>query len=77
MISVVTYKNGEIEYQENAQITQFLDIEKVWIDISDPASEDLKRLENTFNVHSLTLEDIIDPDSRIKIEEFNEYSYVV
>jgi magnesium transporter len=77
MISVLTYKNKKVKKIEKAQIGQFLDVEKVWIDITNPESEDLQKLQDVFNIHSLTLEDIRDPDSRIKVEEFNEYSYVV
>lgn len=39
--------------------------------------EDIKKLGTFYNIHPLILEDIVDPHQRPKIDEFEEYVFVV
>ncbi len=49
----------------------------LWIDISEPDDEEVEFLLEVFNLHPLTIEDIVMPSSRPKIEEFENYAYLV
>ena len=49
-----------------------------WIDISgDHPIPTLQRLGEIFGIHALTLEDIVNKDQRPKVEEFDNYMYIV
>jgi len=50
---------------------------KIWLDITDISSEESKFLLEEFNLHPLTVEDLIGPNTRIKVEEFSEYLFSV
>jgi magnesium transporter len=50
---------------------------KIWIDAVNITSEEAAILRDKFNLHPLTMEDLIHEKSRIKIEEFNDYIFCV
>ncbi|MBN1501974.1 magnesium/cobalt transporter CorA [Candidatus Woesearchaeota archaeon] len=49
----------------------------LWIDITDIKDDEAEALKKLFNLHPLTVEDIVVSNSRIKVEEFNNYLYCV
>jgi magnesium transporter len=51
--------------------------EGFWLDIESPDADDYKLLEETFNAHPLTIEDIQHQNQRPKIDEYPEYNFVV
>ena len=51
--------------------------EGLWLDIESPDADDYKLLEETFNAHPLTIEDIRNQNQRPKIDEYPEYNFVV
>ena len=61
------------------EIAQALQDEKslLWIDLSDIDDSDVDLLTTTFNLHPLTIEDFILPNARPKIENFNDYLYLI
>jgi magnesium transporter len=63
-----------------AQPPPALDVEAcelVWVDIDQPAAEDIDWLTKTFNFHQLALEDVARRHQRAKIEEYPGYYFCV
>ena len=48
-----------------------------WLNILEPDADELKQLQVLFNLHALTLEDIMLQTTREKIEEYPNYIYIV
>jgi magnesium transporter len=51
--------------------------EGMWLDIERPDAEDFKLLEENFNFHPLTIEDIQHQNQRPKIDEYPDYNFAV
>ena len=49
----------------------------VWVDIDSTNRHQLAVLEKIFNFHPLSIEDAVSPSSRVKVEEFPEYLFIV
>ncbi len=50
----------------------------VWIDLDNPTDEETKAvLEGIFNFHPLAIEDCVAPDSLPKVEDYEEYLFIV
>lgn len=49
----------------------------LWLDVSDIDDSDIDLLTNVFNLHPLTVEDFIMPSARPKVEEFQDYLFMV
>jgi magnesium transporter len=49
----------------------------VWVDVSDPTSEDFERLANEFGFHPLSIEDCRNEHQRPKVEEYLGYYFIV
>lgn len=49
----------------------------LWLDICDIDDNDIDILTNIFNLHPLTVEDLIMPNARPKVEEFPDYLFLV
>ena len=50
---------------------------KIWIDYSSITRSDLDFLTTKMNIHPLTAEDLFNKNTRVKVEEFNEYLFSV
>jgi magnesium transporter len=48
-----------------------------WTDIEDPTHEDIEVLRRNFNFHPLDLEDCLSKIERPKIDEYDEYLFIV
>ena len=48
-----------------------------WVDIEKPSQKDLDWLKNNFNIHPLTLSELIPPSKREKVEQFPDYLFIV
>jgi len=48
-----------------------------WIDIEKPAQKDIDWLKQNFNFHPITLGELIPPSKREKVEQFNNYLFLV
>jgi magnesium transporter len=48
-----------------------------WLDIEAPDEADYHLLENTFNFHPLTIEDIKHQNQRPKVDEYPDYNFTV
>jgi len=49
----------------------------IWLDIKDVDDADIDILSEVFNLHPLTIEDFIMPNARPKIENFNDYFFLI
>ncbi len=50
---------------------------KIWIDITGITKEEAELIKNNFDLHSLTIEDILSDKVRVKVEEFQTYLFCV
>lgn len=49
----------------------------LWLDVLDIDDNDVDLLTSVFNLHPLTVEDFIMPNTRPKVEEFSDYLFLV
>jgi magnesium transporter len=49
----------------------------LWLDLMDLDDADVDLLTTVFNLHPLTIEDLIMPNARTKVEKFAEYMFLV
>ena len=81
-IHVIAYSAGElreIECRGFAEATELAnEFSVVWIDVVGLANiELLQEFGRLFDIHNLTLEDVVNVHQRPKFETFNKYRYVV
>jgi len=50
---------------------------RLWIVVKDPTDKDISLLTDKFNLHPTTAENIVSTTSRIKYEEFDDYTFLV
>jgi len=50
---------------------------KTWIHITPKNESELSKILKNYNIHPLTVEDIMNPQSRIKKEQFPNYTYLI
>lgn len=50
---------------------------RFWVDLVDPTKEELDWLERDFGILHLTTEDLANQGQRAKLEEFDNYNYIV
>lgn len=48
-----------------------------WVDIEKPAQKDIAWLKENFNFHPVTLSELIPPSKREKVEQFQDYLFLV
>lgn len=50
----------------------------IWVDLDDPSDEEIKQvLEGVFGFHPLAIEDCVTPSSLPKIEDYEDYLFIV
>lgn len=81
-ITVTNYNKKKLQEQEISSIekaVQYLDAHSnTWINVEGIHDVDfIKNFENHFQIHPLTLEDIVNSGQRPKAEEFDGYVYIV
>ncbi|KAJ1948114.1 CorA metal ion transporter [Linderina pennispora] len=54
-----------------------LGLDFCWIDIANPTTQELLDLGEAFQLHALTVEDIVNESDRDKIDVFDDYIYIV
>jgi len=61
------------------ELTQALIDERslLWVDFSDVDDDDIDLLTMVFNLHTLTVEDFIMPNVRPKVEQFQDYLFLI
>ncbi|HEV8601285.1 MAG TPA: CorA family divalent cation transporter [Patescibacteria group bacterium] len=48
-----------------------------WVDIVNPADEEITYLKNNFRFHPLDFEDVVTPSTRPKIDEYDGYHFII
>ncbi|MBD3415290.1 MAG: magnesium/cobalt transporter CorA [Candidatus Aminicenantes bacterium] len=81
-ISVIDYDPQNVTQKEISQIKEccsYQDKETVtWINIDGiHEAEVIKHIGKDFNLHPLTMEDIMNPGQRPKVEQFDHYIFIV
>ena len=72
----------------NSKVHEFNDIERIfsepsntkemfWLNINNPCDNDFKFLENKFHFHHLTIEDCMHKTKRCKINDYNDYHFLI
>jgi magnesium transporter len=49
----------------------------LWVDIDTRDDEDVRMLSEVFHFHPLAIEEAVNPESRVKLEEFNDYVLLI
>jgi magnesium transporter len=73
---ILTSKSKE-EYKFQEPLPFYSSKLKVWIHLTPKNEEELSKALKNYNIHPLTLEDIMNPQSRIKVEQFPNYTFIV
>ena len=80
-ISLFQYNKDQFEEKEitTEDLPKYKDSsDVVWININGLAEvEVLEKVEQTFDIHTLVLEDIMNTDQRPKVEEHDQYLFIV
>ncbi len=81
-ITIYDYLEDRIDEREVDDIEEVIPYKgkttPTWIDLSgDHPIPTLQRLGEIFGIHALTLEDIVNPNQRPKVEEFENYMFIV
>ena len=81
-ITVINYNKDQFQEKEISSIEEaipFLDAQSnTWINVEGIHDVDfIKKFESHFQIHPLTLEDIVNSGQRPKVEEFDGYVYIV
>jgi magnesium transporter len=50
---------------------------KLWVDIDSSSRQQFALLEKVFNFHPLAIEDVLNPNSRPKVEEYDGFLFVI
>jgi len=80
-LTLTIYSPQTYTVKKNAAVEDCLiapqDNEVIWINVEGLSNvESIKELTKHFEVHPLTLEDILNVEQRPKVEEFEEYIYI-
>ncbi|MCK9555333.1 magnesium/cobalt transporter CorA [bacterium] len=80
MISAYIYADGKVEVIDSVErlSKDILQKGKVWLDISQPADGELKKvLEEFFNFHPLSIEDCFTEMHYPKVDDYGNYLFIV
>ena len=73
MLKIISLQDEILELKDLSEITAA----PTWIDVAKITAEEAKALQQKFDLHPLTTEDLIKPRTRIKIELFPKYLFCV
>ncbi|MGB7301619.1 MAG: magnesium/cobalt transporter CorA [Burkholderiaceae bacterium] len=82
VLNTILYDSNSFSEQIDSNIDAIEALDRtektLWVDVSGLADTALiERLGETFGLHRLTLEDVVSPHQRPKIEEFDDYVFIV
>ena len=80
VVAAYLYRDGkrlrEISIDEKVDCAEDKS-EFVWIGIADPSEEELRRLQQTYNLHPLAVEDAFKADQLPKVDIYGDQLFVV
>lgn len=65
------------EKKEKYQKIKFLDTDLTWIEINHPTEKEIEHLKKTYKFHHLDLEDCLSDNERPKIDDYDDYLFIV
>lgn len=79
MTKSFAYIDGKVVSEiSEGEVSRYLkDAHLLWVDIEDPDEKDIDILEDVFKFHELSIEDCIFPNNQPKIDDFDDYLFVV
>ncbi|MCX7998117.1 MAG: magnesium transporter CorA family protein [Leptospiraceae bacterium] len=69
--------DGKAEYNYKMSLPLYSKNEKIWVHLTPKNEEELSYALKNYNIHPLTIEDILNPQGRIKVEKFPNYTFLV
>jgi magnesium transporter len=80
MFTLLLYKDQQIDIKnEKIDLSEWIGKEDclLWLDLQDPNEEEIALLDEDFHFHELSIEDCIFAQSRPKVDEFENYLFLV
>lgn len=82
MIQSFVFSDGRLVAQDlETEALQLVRADRglmLWVDLSDPTEEEIKSLlEGVFGFHPLAIEDCVTPSSLPKVEDYEDYLFIV
>jgi magnesium transporter len=79
MITTFIYTKKELKEIEPSEIKEYVNKKAtyVWVKASNLTKEESKFLKETFNLHPTTVEDMTSQQTRVKYEEFEDYTVII
>jgi len=76
------------QYEPSGRIKQYLSREEIaralaseegtlWVDVDTRDADQVSMLKDVFNFHPLAIEEAVKPESRVKVEEFDQYLFLI
>ena len=72
----VFYYDGRVKKGSLSDFNMLKD-KSFWVDLTDITDEEKEFVQKAFNLHQLTAEDLLNQNTRIKVEEFSDYLFCV
>jgi len=73
MLKIIEFSKNKIRILDNLDAIKG----KVWIDVTNITKEEAQPLQDKFNLHILTIDDLVHARTRIKVEQFPNYLFCV
>jgi magnesium transporter len=79
MLTTFVYNKKELKEIKNKEIKLVASkkINQIWIKVSKPSNEEVEILKETFELHPTTVEDVLSHQTRVKYEEFEDYTVII
>lgn len=77
MAATLINHDGTVETEQDSVAHQLEKGEFFWLDLEQPSEAELAMLRDTFSLHELAVEDASKFNQRPKIEEYDDFTYLV
>ena len=71
--------NGPVTETRLEDLSEFITQKQttIWIDVVDPTPDEIARIGEEFHFHPLALEDVARGDQRPKVDQYDDYQFIV
>lgn len=79
MLTNFVCNQKELKIVNGNELKKYLDKKQtnIWVHVSNASNEEVSILKEVFRVHPTTIEDIFSQQTRVKYEEFEEYTVII
>ncbi|VVB82364.1 Cobalt/magnesium transport protein CorA [uncultured archaeon] len=79
MLTNFICNSKELKKVNNQELKKYIEKKNIniWVSISNVTSEEISFLKETFKMHPTTIEDIFSQQTRVKYEEFEDYTLII